>query len=338
MQIETESNIDIEQYLNKQKLILDNNLKKIFEESNNFSYPNKLWDAVKYSLLDGGKRIRGIFCLASFYSAKQVCASINQSITQDRLCQVNWTKAIHPENEEDCLAVACSIEIVHAMSLIHDDLPSMDNDDLRRGKPSCHKAFGEATAILAGDAMLSLAFQLLTERIKHVSAEQKLMVINILAKAFTLGLVPGQILDLTNSENGGDLKLTETIYKLKTAELIRASVLCGAIIGLDSDNQLEIKSKEKIIEHLSIFGLKVGIAFQIIDDILDITSDTKTLGKTSGKDKEQKKGTYPMIIGIERSKEIANNLISEAKSELNKLPLKTLILSELSDYVINRIN
>ena len=318
MPAKTESNIDIENYLSKQKNIIDNNLKRLFEENKNFSYPNKLWNAVRYSLLDGGKRIRGVFCLTAL-------------------------ECINKTFAEDCLTVACSIEIVHAMSLIHDDLPSMDNDDLRRGKPSCHKAFGEAIAILAGDAMLSLAFQLVTEHTKNISPAQKLNLINVLARAFTLGLVPGQVLDLMNSENEGDLKLTENIYKLKTAELIRASIVCGAIIGLDSDNQSENKlfrpnEKEKILEHFSDFGLKVGIAFQIIDDILDITSDTKTLGKTSGKDKEQKKGTYPMIVGIEKSKEIAGNLISEAKSELKKIPFKTETLSELSEYVINRIN
>ncbi len=320
MSIETKSNIDIENYLDKQKSIIDTNLKSLFEKNKNFSSPDELWNAVKYSLLDSGKRIRGIFCLASFESSTR---------NDDFL--------------EDCLTIACSIEIVHAMSLIHDDLPSMDNDDLRRGKPSCHKAFGEAIAILAGDAMLSLAFQLVTEHTKNISSSQKLNLIDVLAKAFTLGLVPGQVLDLMNSETGGDLKLTEKIYKLKTAELIRASILCGAIIGLDPDNQFgnksfELNEKEKILEHFSNFGLKVGIAFQIIDDILDITSDTKTLGKTSGKDKEQKKGTYPMIIGVEQSKKIAENLISEAKSELKKIPLKTQILSELSEHVINRIN
>lgn len=312
------SNIDIESYLTKQKNIIDNNLKRLFEESKKFSYPDKLWDAVKYSLLDGGKRIRGIFCLATL-------ESINNLFL------------------EDCLTLACSIEIVHAMSLIHDDLPSMDNDDLRRGKPSCHKAFGEAIAILAGDAMLSLAFQLVTEHTKQISSYQKLNLINILSRAFTLGLVPGQVLDLMNSENEKDLKLTENIYKLKTAELIKASVLCGAIIGLGSDNQSENKlfkshEKEKILEYFSSFGLKVGIAFQIIDDILDITSDTKMLGKTSGKDKEQKKGTYPMILGIEQSKKISGDLIAEAKLELKKIPFKTQILSELSEYVINRVN
>lgn len=315
MPAKTKSDIDIEQYLVTQKQLIDNNLKRIFEDKI-FVYPPQLWDAVKYSILDGGKRIRGIFCISAL-------ESINNSYI------------------EDCLTVTSCIEIVHAMSLIHDDLPSMDNDDLRRGKPSCHKKFGEAIAILAGDAMLSLAFQLLTENIKNISAEEKINLINILSKAFTLGLVPGQVLDLMNTENEADLQLTENIYRLKTAELIRASVLCGAIIGLDADNQLEKKhkeEKEQIIRHFDTFGLKVGIAFQIIDDILDITGDTKTLGKTSGKDKEQKKGTYPMIIGVERSKELAKNLIFESKSELKKLPLKTQTLAELSDYVINRIN
>ena len=172
MPIKTEFDIDIEHYLTEQKSLVDKQLENIFEHSKNYIESKELWGAVKYSLLDAGKRIRGILCLATHESLGN----------------------LYPE---DCLTTACSIEIIHAMSLIHDDLPCMDNDDLRRGKPSCHKAFGEATAILAGDAMLSLAFQLITEQIKEISQDKKLEIINTLSNSFAFGLVPGQILDLS---------------------------------------------------------------------------------------------------------------------------------------------
>lgn len=316
MSIKTESNIytDTKHYLTEEKNLIDNHLKKLFTGSDNYKDPKKLWDAIRYSLLDGGKRIRGILCLATYKSIK-----------------------VSEEYLEDCLTTACSIELIHAMSLIHDDLPSMDNDDLRRGKPSCHKAFGEATAILAGDAMLSLAFQLIAENTKKISDIQKLELIKTLSKSFTFGLVPGQILDLSNiQDTKNDLEIIKEISILKTAELIRASVLCGAIIALDKivlDN-----SKKKILDAIDSFGLKIGTAFQIIDDILDVTGDTKTLGKTSGKDEKQKKLTYPLAIGVKNSTIMARNLIIDAKSELKDLPIQSSILLELSDYIVNRIN
>lgn len=312
MTTKTELNIDIEYYLNKQKNLIDNHIRKLFEASKNYLEPKELWDAVRYSVLSGGKRIRGVICLATFESIKE-----NSTDDQDFF--------------EDCLTVACSIELIHSMSLIHDDLPSMDNDDLRRGKPSCHKAFSEATAILAGDAMLSLAFLLITENTKKISQYKKLKIISILSNAFCFGLVPGQILDLSLSKKNCELKEIEDISKLKTAMLIQASVICGAIIANLNDN-------EKVLEGLGRFGLKAGIAFQIIDDILDVTGDTKTLGKTSGKDREQNKPTYPLIIGIESSKKMTNDLILEAKSELNQIQMESPLLPLLADYIINRIH
>ena len=307
MSVKQDLTINIQDYINKQKSCIDKHLQNIFNDNKNFSYPNELWNAVKYSVLDSGKRVRGILCLATHES-------------------INNTKL------QDCLTTASAIELMHAMSLIHDDLPSMDNDDLRRGKPSCHKAFGEANAILAGDALLSLTFQLITEYTKEITSDQKLKIINILSQAFTFGLVPGQVLDLTN-ENKDDLQLTEKIYSLKTAELIKASILCGAVIALESH-----PNQDKQLNHISSFGSKIGIAFQIIDDILDITGDTKTLGKTSGKDKAQKKGTYPMLLGIEKSKAIATKLIEEAKSELKHASIDNQLLPELANYIIRRIN
>lgn len=303
------SNIEIDSYLIKQKSLIDNNLKKIFEETN-YIEPKNLWNALRYSLLDGGKRIRGILCLAT-------------------------NEALGNFHTEDCLTTACSIELIHAMSLVHDDLPSMDNDDLRRGKPSCHKAFGEATAILVGDAMLSLSFLLITKKTKNISEFQKLEIVKLLSNSFSFGLVPGQILDMSSGGKTKEKWNLETLKKtatLKTAELIKASIICGGIISLNKNNF------EKYILHLSNFGEKIGIAFQIIDDILDITADTKTLGKTSHKDEKQKKLTYPNLLGLEKSKQIAKELVDEAKSGLEKIPLNNLLLHDMADYIINRIN
>ena len=316
MTIKTEFNIDVNEYLINKKYAIDNCLKELLKNEN-LTYPKSLWEAIKYSLLNGGKRIRGILCLSAYES-------------------ISGKDSNYYYN--DCLVTACSIEMVHAMSLIHDDLPSMDNDDLRRGKPSCHKAFGEATAILAGDAMLSFAFQIIIEKTQKISEVQKLELINTLTNAFSFGLVPGQIHDLDFSGEKNKkctLEEVQNIAKLKTAELIKASVLCGAIIALDKENK---KDKEKIIKHLSHFGEKIGLAYQIIDDILDITSDTKTLGKTSGKDEKQKKATFPSAIGVEKSKKMAKELIQEAKFELESAEIKNSFLSLLSDYIINRIN
>lgn len=318
MSTKTKSNIDIEQYLSNKKDLIDNHIKKLFESNQNFTYPETLWNAVKYSILNGGKRIRGILCLATFESIK------NTSLENSSFF-------------EDCLTTCCSIEFIHSMSLVHDDLPSMDNDDLRRGKPSCHKAFSESTAILAGDAMLSLAFQLITENTYKILPVQKLKLIGTLTKAFSYGLVPGQILDLSYNEKKCDLKIIEEIARLKTSELIKASVLCGGIIGLGLNDTLT-QENTNILRRIENYGTKVGIAFQIIDDILDVTGDTKTLGKTSGKDEKQKKPTYSLILGIENSKKLAENLMSEALHELNGLPIESSLLTSLAKHIVNRIN
>ncbi len=314
MPTETEFDIDIKTYLNTQKKYIDNHLNEIFNNYEHFKAAPNLWDAVKYSLLNGGKRLRGILCIATYESLIE---------------QTNNSK----ERFQDCLTVACSLEMIHAMSLIHDDLPSMDNDDLRRGKPSCHKAFGEATAILAGDALLSLAFQIITDLTKEITETQKLELISTLTKAFSFGLVPGQILDLACVNENCSLSVVQNISLLKTAALIKASIIAGALIALN-DN----KTKSNIILCLDSFGLKTGIAYQIIDDILDITSDTKTLGKTSGKDEKQKKATYPSVIGLNESKKMAEEQISQAFNEIKLLKINSHLLQALSNYILNRVN
>ncbi len=307
----TTSDIDMESYLKTKKIIIDKHLKKLLEGSN-YVEPSELWDALRYSVLDGGKRLRGILCLTT-------CESLLENFNKNETLF------------SDCLTVASSIELIHAMSLVHDDLPSMDNDDLRRGKPSCHKKYGEATAILTGDSMLTLAIYLTSKHTNNLTEKQKLEIITTLTEAFTFGLVPGQILDLSYEEKNADIKSIEKIYIYKTANLIKASVICGGIICKN-----DVLDKN-ILEKLGGFGLKVGIAFQIIDDILDITGDTKTLGKTSGKDEKQKKATYPAIIGIEKSKKMAEELIDEAKKELKSTNHDFYLLASLADYIAKRI-
>lgn len=318
MPVTEEFNIDIDvrNYLNDQKLLIDNHLTKLLTEDKNFTQftqTESLWNAVRYSVLNGGKRIRGVLCLATFES---------------------FTNSNEKKYFDDCLTTACSIELIHAMSLIHDDLPCMDNDDLRRGKPSCHKAFGEATAILAGDAMLTFAFYLISKKTKNISDSQKLKLINILSDAFHFGLVPGQILDIEKIEKSGEIislnDITE-IAKLKTAALIKAAILCGALISEETLDTNILKTLESASE-------KIGIAFQIIDDVLDVTSDTKTLGKTSGKDEKQKKSTFPKLLGLDNSKKMAQELIVEAKGELTKLPLKNSLLFSMANILVSRIN
>lgn len=304
------SNIDIEKYINIKKSLINEKLKQIFQE-HKYNYPKELWNAVQYSLFNGGKRFRGTLCIATYESIEPRDLSLM----------------------DECLTVASAIEIIHAMSLIHDDLPCIDNDDLRRGKPSCHKAFNESTAVLAGDVMLTLPFHLIIESCKKLSDLQKINIINTLSKATTFGLMPGQILDISIIQQKCNLETLEKIYTLKTAELIAASIISGALISKN------IKSlKDNLIYHLTNFGIKAGIAFQIIDDILDITSDTKTLGKTSGKDEKIQKPTYPLLVGLTESKKIAHNMIEEAKGELQNISLNQPLLHLLADFVLKRIN
>lgn len=308
-------NTNIQKHLSNYKQIIDNHLEELLKNNSDFQEVDILLNAIKYSSLNGGKRLRSSLCLSTFETLSN----------------------INPVNCPDCLTVASVIEIIHAMTLIHDDLPCMDNDDLRRGKPSCHKAFGEANALLAGDAMLTLANNLIIDNCKNLSDSQKLKIISELSKTFTYYIIPGQILDLEFEGKDSNLKDIEKIYRLKTAELIKSSILCGALLYFDIPQKNNLVEND-LIYSLSIFGRKIGTGFQIIDDILDITSDTKTLGKTAGKDINQKKSTYPSIIGSEKSKEIAQKLISEAKDELKKYFSNNSSLYLIADFIINRIN
>ncbi len=266
--------------------------------------PNVLRESMEYSLLAGGKRIRPVLCLT--------CASI---------CNVK---------ESDVMPFACAIEMIHSYSLIHDDLPAMDDDDLRRGKPSNHIKFGEAMAILAGDALLTEAFSFMCSA--KCKAEHVLPAINYLARAAgCAGMVGGQVLDMEyTGKQGLGLAELRDMHSKKTGALIKASCVCGGILaGADSAT----------IKALESYGAALGSAFQIADDILDVTADTETLGKPSGSDVEQGKNTYPSLLGLEESKKLANEQKDLAISSLNGLSGEdAAFLRALADYVVSRSN
>ena len=231
---------------------------------------------------------------------------------------------------EDALPAACALEMIHTYSLIHDDLPAMDNDDPRRGKPTCHIAFDEATAILAGDALLTLAFEILSSiELNNINNAFKwLRVINIIAKAAGYkGMIEGQIKDIAAEGNRIGLKDLEKMHALKTGALIEASISTGAILGNGSVEQ---------IEQLDIYSKNIGLAFQVIDDILNVEGDPAVMGKDVGTDQVREKSTYPSILGIEKSKEFAKNLVNNALQALDYFDNKSDPLRAIAHYIIDR--
>ena len=264
--------------------------------------PESLRDAMRYSLLAGGKRLRPILCLAA-------CELVGGS-------------------SELAMPTAVALEMIHTMSLIHDDLPAMDNDDLRRGRPTNHKVYGDAMAILAGDAMLSRAFEMVAVRSPNVPADRLLRVVGELALVSGApGLVGGQVVDLESEGQAVDLETLEYIHLHKTAALLRACVVTGALIGGASDDQLQA---------MRTYANGIGLAFQIIDDILDVTASSEVLGKTAGKDLLADKTTYPKLLGLEASREKALQLVRESKAALEPWSNKAAPLLALADYVASR--
>eukprot|EP00898_Chlorokybus_atmophyticus_P000938 jgi/Chlat1/1845/Chrsp14S00777 len=291
---------DFKQYMQKQATAVQ----RALDEAVPLQYPEKVHESMRYSLLADGKRIRPMLCIA---------ASELVGGTQDQ-----------------AMPTACAVEMIHCMSLIHDDLPSMDNDDFRRGQPTNHKVYGDAMAILAGDALLSLAFEHPARETKGVAAERVVRVIVELGKAVgSQGLVAGQVVDLASEGDPSvGVETLQYIHEHKTAALLEASVVGGAIAGGASDID---------IERLRKYAKCIGLAFQVIDDILDVTKSTEELGKTAGKDIAQNKATYPSLLGLERSREIAHELISDAKAQLASYePLKAAPLIALADYIASR--
>jgi geranylgeranyl diphosphate synthase, type II len=268
-------------------------------------YPEKIYEAMRYSLLAGGKRLRPILCLTT--------------------CEMlGGTAAM-------AMPTACALEMIHTMSLIHDDLPAMDNDDYRRGKLTNHKVYGEDIAILAGDGLLAYAFEYVAKETKQVPSDRILAVIAKLGRAVgAAGLVGGQVVDL-ESEGKTDVTLETLnfIHLHKTAALLEISVTSGALLAGATEAELQ---------HLSRYAQQIGLAFQIVDDILDITATQAELGKTAGKDLVAQKVTYPSLWGLEKSREQAQGLVDSAKAELAGFGDRALPLLALADYITARRN
>lgn len=292
---------DLKRYLAAQQ----EQVEAALDRSINVVYPEKIYQAMRYSLMAGGKRLRPILCLTT--------------------CELmGGTSAM-------AMPTACALEMIHTMSLIHDDLPAMDNDDFRRGKPTNHKVYGEDIAILAGDGLLAYAFEFIAAQTQDVPADRVLQVIVKLGHAVgAAGLVGGQVVDL-ECEGRSDVTVETLTYihRHKTGALLEASVVCGAILAGASEGDRQC---------LSEYAQNIGLAFQIIDDVLDITATQEELGKTAGKDLQAQKATYPSFWGIEESKRQADQLVSEAKANLAAYGERAYPLMALADYITARKN
>src|SRR5262249_10024928 len=265
--------------------------------------PERLHQAMRYSLLAGGKRLRPALVLAA---GEAFGATANQ-----------------------LMPAACAVEMIHTYSLIHDDLPAMDNDDLRRGRATCHKAFGGAGAILAGGALLAFAVQILSSPHAAGDAERQVRVVREIASAAgtVAALVGGQMADIENEGRDVDAATLEYIHRSKTGAMICASVVVGGMIAGASNDQ---------IEKLREYGRRIGLAFQIADDVLDVTSTSEQLGKTPGKDQAANKATYPAVHGIEASEARARELVDQAISIVSSLGRDTRVLEEMARFIIAR--
>ncbi|MFH0974711.1 MAG: farnesyl diphosphate synthase [Spirochaetota bacterium] len=293
------SSFDLNAYISKKNILINDKLNKIINSSQDSSLLTK---AMSYSLLSGGKRIRPVLCIAA-------------------------SEAVGG-NEYDVLPAACALEMIHTYSLIHDDLPAMDNDSLRRGKPTSHVAFNESTAILTGDALLTLAFQILSSIHTNNNAAKWLKVIHVVSLAAGYrGMIEGQIRDMASENSHISLKELEDMHLLKTGALIEASVESGAILGNGNSEQ---------IEQLKIYAKNIGLAFQITDDILNVKGDTATTGKAVGSDKTRNKSTYPALLGVTGSENHAKKIITDALHAIETFDNKSDPLRAIALYIIER--
>jgi len=295
--------MDIKQYLKDKKELIDSFLKEYFSSP---STPSILGESVTYSLFAGGKRIRPILCLAAY----EACDG----------------------DSEDIMPFASSIELIHTYSLIHDDLPAMDNDDLRRGKPTNHKVFGEGMAILAGDGLLTEAFFMMANSLSNKNIKNTALIKAIKEIAFVSGIhgmVGGQAQDLLSEDAEPDKETLSFIHKHKTGALISGSLRAGAILA---------NCTKPSLSAITRYGENIGLAFQVIDDILDIEGNTAELGKTAGSDERKKKMTYPAMYGLESSKKKAEELISEAIYSIKELSGKAEPLRDIAGYMLSRRN
>jgi geranylgeranyl diphosphate synthase type II len=266
-------------------------------------YQKTIFEAMNYSLKAGGKRLRPILTL-------EACRIVGG-------------------NEEDAIPFAIAIEMIHTYSLIHDDLPALDDDDLRRGRPTNHKVYGDAMAILAGDGLLNYAFEImLKSSIGKENPAKYLNAINEIAKSSGVyGMIGGQVVDIESEDKKIEMEKLDFIHLNKTAAIIVGCMRAGAIIGDATEEQLE---------NITKYATNIGLSFQIADDILDITGDESKLGKKVGSDIDNNKSTYPSLIGLEKSKEIANDLINEAKTRISNIKGDTEFLNDLAEYIVAR--
>jgi len=266
------------------------------------AHPVSIHKAMRHSVFAGGKRLRPIICMEA---GRMVAGSL-------------------PEGIEE---LGAALEMLHTYSLIHDDLPALDNDDLRRGRPTCHKAFGEAIAILAGDALQTQAYEVLS-RLSSPSESRVRIIEEIARGTGTIdGMIGGQVVDLEAEHNRPTAEMLEYIHRSKTAALITASLVSGGLYAGAKENQ---------VSNLRAFGLSIGLAFQIVDDILDVTQTSEQLGKTAGKDTASEKATYPALFGIEKSQQKADDLVNNAFSQLESFGSSAETLKELARFLVER--
>ncbi|MBC8030958.1 MAG: polyprenyl synthetase family protein [Pyrinomonadaceae bacterium] len=294
------THMELRQFLSDARSRIDAKLDRLLPRES--VEPVKLHAAIRWSVFAGGKRFRPLLTLA---------VGETFGIVEDKL-----------------LPTACALELIHTYSLIHDDLPSMDNDDLRRGRATCHIQFDEATAILAGDALQTLAFKIVSED-KTLSAEKRLRLIADISSAAGTpqGMVAGQALDLDAESRNVSAEELEQIHRLKTAALIITSARCGAIIADVTESDLEAVTE---------YAAQLGLLFQITDDLLDITATAEAIGKTPGKDRRSEKATYPHLHGIDAARDLALTVHARARAAVNQIERSTQHLSAIADYILNR--
>lgn len=292
---------DLNSYLVSKNNYINNSLNEILRDRLSSS---RIISAMEYSLMAGGKRIRPVLCIAA-------------------------AEAVGGKADK-VLPAACAIEMIHTYSLIHDDLPAIDNDDLRRGKPTCHVAFDEATAILTGDALLTLAFQILSSielKNEHYASKWLSVICAISRAAGYQGMIEGQMRDIASEGLMLTLNELEEMHSLKTGAIIEASIYCGAIIENGNIEQ---------IKQLGIYAKNIGLAFQVTDDILNVEGDPKIMGKAVGTDKNRKKSTYPSIMGIDKSREFAEKLADNALQALDGFDNRSDPLRAIAGYIVER--
>ena len=290
----------LSEVLEKGRALADEALERLLPGAS--EYPSSIHQAMRHSVFAGGKRLRPILCLEA---ARMIGGRLPLGIEQ----------------------LGAALEMLHTYSLIHDDLPALDNDDLRRGRPTCHKVFGDAIAILAGDALQTYAYEVLARIPCPPEARVRIIEEIACATGTREGMIGGQVMDLEAEHTQPDAQTLEYIHKSKTAALITASVVTGGIFAGAGESE---------VAHLRCFGQKIGLAFQIADDILDVTQSSEQLGKTAGKDMAAEKATYPALYGIEESERRARELVSAGCAQLDEFGAKAETLKALARFLVER--